>query len=114
MSKRIAVQLGSIGDTYVSEHFKDASVVRQKKYLAAAEDLKASKVDAIVMDELPAKQIVLNNTGLVILDEEITSDSYGMIVKKGNKELLLAINKVIDRLKSEGKIDEYVLNHTEE
>lgn len=114
MSKRIAVQLGSIGDTYVSEHFKDASVVRQKKYLAAAEDLKASKVDAIVMDELPAKQIVLNNKGLVILDEEITSDSYGMIVKKGNKELLLAINKVIDRLKSEGKIDEFVLNHTEE
>ena len=99
---------------YVSEHFKDASVVRQKKYLAAAEDLKASKVDAIVMDELPAKQIILNNTGLVILDEEITSDSYGMIVKKGNKELLLAINKVIDRLKSEGKIDEFVLNHTEE
>ena len=114
MSKRIAVQLGSIGDTYVSEHFKDADVVRQKKYLSAAEDLKASKVDAIVMDELPAKQIVLNNKGLVILDEEITSDSYGMIVKKGNKELLLAINKVIDRLKSEGKIDEFVLNHTEE
>ena len=114
MSKRIAVQLGSIGDTYVSEHFKDADVVRQKKYLSAAEDLKASKVDAIVMDELPAKQIVLNNKGLVILDEEITSDSYGMIVKKGNKELLLTINKVIDRLKSEGKIDEYVLNHTEE
>ncbi len=47
-------------------------------------------------------------------DGEITSDSYGMIVKKGNKELLLAINKVIDRLKSEGKIDEFVLNHTEE
>ena len=114
MSKRIAVQLGSIGDTYVSEHFKEADVVRQKKYLSAAEDLKASKVDAIVMDELTAKQIVLNNTGLVILDEEITSDSYGMIVKKENKELLLAINKVIDRLKSEGKIDEYVLNHTEE
>ena len=108
------MQLGSIGDTFVSKNFKDADVVRQKKYLSAAEDLKASKVDAIVMDELPAKQIVLNNTGLVILDEEITSDSYGMIVKKGNKELLLAINKVIDRLKSEGKIDEYVLNHTEE
>ena len=113
-NKKIAVQLGSIGDTFVSKNFKDADVVRQKKYLSAAEDLKASKVDAIVMDELPAKQIVLNNTGLVILDEEITSDSYGMIVKKENKELLLTINKVIDRLKSEGKIDEYVLNHTEE
>lgn len=113
-NKKIAVQLGSIGDTYVSEYFKDAEVVRQKKYLAAAEDLKASKVDAIVMDELPAKQIIANNQGLVIINEEITSDSYGMIVKKGNKELLDTINKVIDKLKSEGKIDEFVLNHTEE
>lgn len=113
-NKKIAVQLGSIGDTYVSENFKDAEVVRQKKYLAAAEDLKASKVDAIVMDELPAKQIIANNQGLVIIDEEITSDSYGMIVKKGNKELLDSINKVIGKLKSEGKIDEFVLNHTEE
>lgn len=113
-NKKIAVQLGSIGDTYVSENFKDAEVVRQKKYLAAAEGLKASKVDAIVMDELPAKQIIANNQGLVIIDEEITSDSYGMIVKKGNKELLDSINKVIGKLKSEGKIDEFVLNHTEE
>ena len=113
-SKKIAVQLGSIGDTYVSKNFKDADVIRQKKYLAAAEDLKASKVDAIVMDELPAKQIIANNDGLVIINEEITSDSYGMIVKKGNKELLDAINKVIGKLKSEGKIDEFVLNHTEE
>ena len=53
-------------------------------------------------------------TELVIIDEEITSDSYGMIVKKGNKELLDSINKVIGKLKSEGKIDEFVLNHTEE
>ena len=66
------------------------------------------------MDELPAKQIIANNDGLVIINEEITSDSYGMIVKKGNKELLDAINKVIGKLKSEGKIDEFVLNHTEE
>ena len=44
-NKKIAVQLGSIADTYVTDNFKNASVVRQKKYLAAIEDLKAGKVD---------------------------------------------------------------------
>ena len=112
-NKKIAVQLGSIADTYVTDNFKNASIVRQKKYLSAAEDLKASKVDAIVMDELPAKQIVLNNTGLVILDEEITSDSYGMIVKKGNKELLNSINLVLEELIKDGKIDEYIIKFSE-
>ena len=111
--KKIAVQLGSIADTFVSNNYKNAYIVRQKKYLAAIEDLKANKVDCVVMDELPAKNIIEKNNGLKILDKKLTSDSYGMVVKKGNKELLDAINKVLNRLKNEGKIDEYIIKHTE-
>ena len=112
-NKKIAVQLGSIADTYVTENYKDANIVRQKKYLAAIEDLKTGKVDCVVMDELPASEIVASNDGIKILSGALTNDSYGMIVKKGNKELLDAINKVLENLKSEGKIDEYIINHTE-
>lgn len=112
-NKKIAVQLGSIADTYVTENYKDANIVRQKKYLAAVEDLKTGKVDCVVMDELPASEIVASNDGIKILSGALTNDSYGMIVKKGNKELLDAINKVLENLKSEGKIDEYIINHTE-
>ena len=112
-NKKIAVQLGSIADTYVTENFKNASIVRQKKYLAAIEDLKAGKVDCVVMDELPAKEIVASNSGIKILDGSLTNDSYGMVVKKGNKELLDAINTVLEKLKNEGKIDEYIIKHTE-
>ena len=104
--KKIAVQLGSIADTYVSSTYKDASVVRQKKYLAAIEDLNTGKVDCVVMDLLPAEQILKTNRGLKILDGALVEDSYGMIVKKGNKELLDNINKVLEKLKNEGKIDE--------
>lgn len=112
--KKIAVQLGSIADTYVSRTYKDASVVRQKKYLAAIEDLNTGKVDCVVMDLLPAEQILKTNSGLKILDGALVEDSYGMIVKKGNKELLDNINRVLEKLKNEGKIDEYIIKHTEE
>ena len=112
-NKKIAVQLGSIADTYVTENFKNASIVRQKKYLAAIEDLKTGKVDCVVMDELPAKEIVSSNSGIKILDGSLTNDSYGMIVKKGNKELLDAINTVLQKLKDEGKIDNFIIKHTE-
>ena len=81
--------------------------------MAAIEDLKTGKVDCVVMDELPASKIVASNDGIKILSGALTNDSYGMIVKKGNKELLDAINKVLENLKSEGKIDEYIINHTE-
>lgn len=112
-NKKIAVQLGSIADTFVTEKYKNANVVRQKKYLAAIEDLKTGKVDCVVMDELPAKGIVSKNEGIKILDGSLTNDSYGMVVKKGNKELLDAINIVLQKLKDEGKIDEFIIKHTE-
>lgn len=111
-NKKIAVQLGSIADTYVTDNYKNANIIRQKKYLAAIEDLKSNKVDAVVMDELPAKEIINSNSGLKILDGSLTNDSYGMIVKKGNSEMLSVINKVLDRLIQEGKIEQFVINHT--
>lgn len=112
--KKIAVQLGSVADTYVTENYKNAEIVRQKKYLAAIEDLKVGKVDLVVMDELPAKEIIEKNSDIKILDGELTSDSYGMIVKKGNTELLETVNKVLNRLSSDGSIDNFIIKHTEE
>ena len=113
-NKKIAVQLGSVADTFVTDEYDEATIVRQKKYLAAIEDLKVGKVDCVVMDLLPAEQILKTNSGLKILDGALVEDSYGMIVKKGNKELLDNINKVLEKLKNEGKIDEYIIKHTEE
>ncbi len=113
-NQKIAVQLGSTGDMYVTENYPNAEIVRQKKYLAAVQDLKSAKVDLIVMDELPAQEILKTNDGLVILDEELFTDSYGMVVKKGNTELLNTINDVLTRLQNEGKIEEFMINHTTE
>lgn len=112
-TKKIAVQLGSTADTFVTNNYKNATITRQKKYLAAIEDLKNDKVDCVVMDELPAKQILSKNTNLKILNKILSSENYGMVVKKNNKELLDTVNEVIEDLKESGKIDQYVLNYTE-
>ena len=111
-NKAIAVQLGSVADSYVTENFPNARVVRQKKYLAAIEDLSTKKVDCVVMDELPAHEMVKSNDGLKILDGELATDNYGMVVQKGNEELLKEVNKVLQRLIDEGKIDSYIINHS--
>ena len=110
---KIAVQLGSIADGYVTDEFVNSKIIRQKKYLAAIEDLKDNKVDCVVMDELPAKEMVNENSNYIkILDGELAEDSYGIVVNKDNYELLNVINEVIRDLKSEGKIDEYILFHS--
>ena len=63
------------------------------------------------MDELPAKKYLTNE--LEILEEEVTTDYYGMVINKENEDLLEAANTVINKLKQEGKIDEYIMYYME-
>ena len=111
--KRISVQLGTVADQYVTKNYKNVKVNRLKKFLIAAEDVKNNKSDCIVMDALPAKELVKSNPELKILDGVLFQDKYGMAVKKGNQELLNTINQVLERLISEGKIEEYMIQFSE-
>ena len=64
------------------------------------------------MDVLPAKELVKNNSELTILKIELFTDKYAIAVKKGNTELLNKINEVLEKLIEEGKIEEFVINHS--
>lgn len=111
-NKKIAVQLGSVADTYVTEKYKKAEIIRQKKYLATIQDLEDGKVDCVVMDELPAQEILKTKENLKILPGYLVKDSYGIIVKKNNKDLIETINKVIKRMQEDGSLEESILRHT--
>lgn len=111
-NKTISVQLGSVADSWVEENYKKATLKSQKKFLAAAEDVKTSKSDCLIMDYLPAKEMVKNNSALEILDIEVFTDKYAIAVKKGNDDLLTAIDFVLGNLMEEGKIEEYIINHS--
>lgn len=109
---KVAVQLGTVADTYITDNYKNATITRQKKVLAAIQDLKTNKVDCVVLDELPAKEMLKEYNDLKILSDPLFEDNYGMVIKKGNEELLNSVNKTLEKLKNEGKIDEYIINHT--
>ena len=40
------------------------------------------------------------------------ANSYAIAVQKGNTTLLEAVNKVLNELMAEGKIEEFVVNHS--
>lgn len=113
--KVIGVQQGNIADIWVTNTDNCAAkeVKRYTKFAQAAEDLKNNKIDCIVMDKYPAEQLVASNETLSILDGVLFEDKYAIAVQKGNTEMLDAINKVIDKLIEEGKIEEFTANHTQ-
>lgn len=109
--KTVGVQLGTVADFALTDDYPEVKVQQYNKYFEAAGDLSNGRIDAIVMDSLPAQEVVNIGEGLVILEQELFTDRYAFCVKKGNTELLNAINKVMQRLIDEGKIDEFTMKH---
>lgn len=56
--KTIGVQLGTTGDIYATSDVKDATVERFNKGADAVQALKQGKVDAVMIDNEPAKVFV--------------------------------------------------------
>ena len=109
--KRIGVQSGTTGELYVQENVEGAKISSFKSGIDAALDLKSGAIDAVVLDELPAKQIVARNPELKIIRDQSFADNkeaYAIAVKKGNTELLSAINEVIAEMKSNGDYEALV------
>lgn len=109
--KVIGVQLGTASDFEISDTHEEKQIQRYQKYFEASADLASGRIDAIVLDALPAQEVLKTQTGLVILPEPLFTDTYAICVKKDNKELLDGVNKVLQRLLDEGKIAEYTMNH---
>lgn len=109
--KKIGVQSGTTGDSWCQEESKAASVAGFKSGIDAALDLKTGAIDAVVLDELPAQEIVNKNPDLKIIRDPYFSankEEYAIAVKKGNSTLLQEINATIGAMKDNGQYEELV------
>lgn len=106
--KTIGVQEATTGDAYATEDFGEDFVRRYTNGASAVQDLKNGSIDAVIIDNEPAKAFVEANGGLVILETKYAEEEYAIAVSKDNPELLEKINDAIAELKEEGKIDEII------
>lgn len=102
----IGCQSGTTGELIIQEDYTDAKLKSYKSGMDAALDLKNGRLDAVILDELPAKSIIAQNDDLMIVDLGFEAEEYSIAVQKGNTELLDAINKVIKDLKDNGTYDD--------
>lgn len=109
--KIIAVQQGTMAEYETEKYIDGVTILPSKKYFEAVSNLQTGRADAIVMDELPAQQLLTTGDNLMLLEEPLFTDAYVIGVKKGNQELLDVVNKVLQRLIDEGKIEEFTKNH---
>ena len=125
----IGVQTGTTGDFIIGDAINgtddaeplipNATSNGYTSAILAAQDLLSGRLDAVVIDRFPAGNIATVNadagwttTELLYADGSDTTEEYAICVQKGNTELLEAINATLQRLIDEGKIDEFLVNHT--
>ena len=116
--KKIGIQQGTTSDMLIEDLIKDgtlgsATITPYTSPAVAAASI--DKLDAVVTDKLTAQLIVANSDTLkafplVKADGTPAAEveEYGIAVTKGNKELLDAVNKVLEKLIADGTIDKWV------
>ena len=106
--KVIGTQRGTTGYIYCTDDFGEDSVVAYDDGLTAVQALNNGQVDAVVIDNAPAKEFVAANPGLKILDTAYAQEDYAIGVAKGNTELLNAINGALEELQADGTLQSIV------
>ncbi len=109
--KKIGTQLGTTGDMYSKDDYGEENVTSYGKGADAVIALKGGDVDAVIIDNEPAKAFVKENEGLKILETEYAVEDYAIAIKKENGTLLADINKALEKLTSDGTIDNIIAKY---
>lgn len=108
----IGTQRATTGNIYCTDDYGEDHVVSYDDGITAVQALVNGQVDAVVIDNEPAKAFVAANPGLTILDTEYITEDYAIGFAKGNTELVKAVNDALKELIADGTvqsiIDKYI------
>lgn len=111
--KMIGCQKGTTGYIYASDTpenggYGEDHVIAYDNGAVAVEALKGGQIDAVIIDNEPAKAFVAANEGLTLLEGTWVTEDYAIAVKKGNTELLNAVNGALKELIADGTVQRIV------
>ncbi|MEG0768881.1 MAG: transporter substrate-binding domain-containing protein [Ruthenibacterium sp.] len=114
--KKIGVQLGTTGDIYAQD-IEGAEIKQFNKGADAVLALKQGKIDAVIIDNEPAKVFASKNPEMTILPEDFAVEDYAICISKDKADLTAKINGAIAEIKKDGTLqsilDKYINGKTD-
>jgi polar amino acid transport system substrate-binding protein len=101
---RIGVMTGSTGEAITIARFPQAQVKSFDDIMDAVTAMKSGRLDAIVTAFPAALQVSKKNPDLGVLPEPLDHEYTAIAVRKGNDELLAAVNRIISELRDDGTL----------
>ena len=109
--KKVSVQTGTTADEGCKAEGLAVSAFAANADAKAA--LTTGKVDAWIVDNLTAMQMVEEADGLVILEEKMTEEPYAFAFAFGSEDLVAEIDKALKALIDNGTVEAIFANYGE-
>ena len=109
--KVVSVQTGTTAESGCQDEGIEVQAFAANADAKAA--LTTGKVDAWVVDNLTAIQMVEEGDGLVILEEKMTEEPYAFAFAMGSEDLVAAINEALAALIADGTVESIFASYGE-
>lgn len=110
----VGAQKSTIQEEIAMNQIPGAEVKLLSKITDLVLELTNKKIDGVVLVSPVATAYAKSNPALKVADISFgTEEGVAAAVNKGNEEFLEAVNKTLDRLISEGTIDQFIMEATE-
>ncbi|MCT4621644.1 MAG: amino acid ABC transporter substrate-binding protein [Marinisporobacter sp.] len=106
-TKMVAVQLGSSGEDALNADTETVSAVKEvvkfSNYTEALLDLKAGRVDAVVIDEIVGRYYLSKRPGeYKVAKEDFGREGYGIGFRKDDAAFIDEVDQILDEMKKDG------------
>ena len=100
--KKVSVQVGTKSVGYLGSNYPKVQLVEVEKNQEMFNLVEIGRADAAVTGKPAAFQYVRTRGGLHVLEQQLTTEEYGMALRKDTPELTKAINAALAKLKADG------------
>ena len=101
--KKVTVQVGTKSVTYLKQTFPKVELVEVEKNQEMFDLVAIGRADAAVTGKPAAFQYARTRGGLKVLEPQLTTEEYGMALRKDEADLTKAVNGALDKLKADGR-----------
>ena len=100
--KKVSVQVGTKSVGFMTENYPKVQRVEVEKNQEMFNLVDIGRADAAVTGKPAAFQYIRTRGGMKVLPEQLTTEEYGMAIRKDTPELTVAVNKALEQLKADG------------
>ena len=108
-NKRVSVQVGTKSVNYLQDNYPRVNRVEVEKNEEMFNLVTINRADAAVTGKPAAKRFAQNHPGIIVLDEQITTEEYGIAVSKNKPELTKELNQALKNLHENGTYERLVM-----